>query len=87
MRAIVSLLVAGALVMGSGCASIGSTVAAPEPYGGVRIDARHVGCGVPVVTAISIADIVPSAVLDTLVLPYTLPASVVRQKGATPESR
>ena len=58
-----------------GCVSIASTIADPEPYGGVRLggeiicDGSSTLGGVPVLVAF---DLPLSILFDTLVLPYTL---------------
>ncbi len=78
MRKIMGLLVIGALSLGSGCASAFVTTLAPTPYGGLRADAelfKHA----PLFAAV---DILPSAALDTVLLPVTVSSAVTgKPKG------
>jgi len=64
-----------ALTLPTGCVSVLSTATDPQPYGGVRLAAEVIGDGSPTLGGVPVLvalDLPLTALLDTLLLPYTL---------------
>jgi uncharacterized protein YceK len=59
----------------NGCASALSTLRRPVPYGGVQFDVVGIGGGSGL-APIAALDLIPSAALDTCLLPVTIPCAI-----------